>query len=152
MPLSPSPLSTEPALTDGQILPAAVNCLSEHLDLETHGAVSRRTVFEVMIWAASRCASIEHASQMLEGVPSGNGIRYHLNKLEDMSQLEAQLNQALQAQLPGKIINRRQRLAIDLHLIPYYGQASAVEGRYLYRSAAKLGTTRCFADATVYVI
>lgn len=152
MPLSPSPLSTEPALTDGQTLTAAVNCLSEHLDLETHGAVSRRTVFEVMIWAASRCASIEHASQMLEGVPSGNGIRYHLNKLEDMASLEAQLNQALQAQVPDQIINRRQRLAIDLHLIPYYGKPNEVEGSYLYRSAAKSGTTRFFAYATLYVI
>ena len=150
--LSPASLSVEPALTDEQTLSAAVDTLSGYLDLETQGAVSCTTLFEVLIWAASRSASIEHASAMLEGVPSGNGIRYHLNKLEDMSQLEAQLNQALQAQLPGQIINRRQRLAIDLHLIPYYGQASAVEGRYLYRSAAKLGTTRCFAYATVYVI
>lgn len=152
MPLSPSPLSTEPALTDEQTLSAAVNCLSEHLELETHGSVSRHTLFEVMLWAASRGDSIEHASQMLEGVPSGNGIRYHLNKLEDMARLEAQLNQALQAKVPSPIVNRRQRLAIDLHLIPYYGQASDVESQYLYRSAAKSGTTRFFAYASVYVI
>lgn len=55
---------------------------------------------------------------MLEGVPSGNGRRYPLHKFEDMASLEAQLNQALQAQVPSQITNRRQRLAIDLHLIP----------------------------------
>jgi hypothetical protein len=145
-------LSSEPALTDEQTLTAAVNCLSEHLQIETHGTVSDTTLLEVLIWAASRCDSLEHTTQMLDGVPSGNGIRYHLHKLEDMASLEVQLNQALQAKLPSPIINRRQRLAIDLHLIPYYGKASAVEGRYLYRSAAKLGTTRFFAYATVYVV
>ncbi|MEM1280250.1 MAG: ISH3 family transposase [Cyanobacteria bacterium P01_H01_bin.152] len=150
--LSPSSLSAEPTLTDEQTLTAAVDTLSAHLNLETQGAMSCTTLYEVLIWAASRGDSIEHASEMLEGVPSGNGIRYHLSKLEDMSQLEAQLNQALQAQLPSQIINRRQRLAIDLHLIPYYGKASDVEGLYVYRSAAKLGTTRFFAYASVYVI
>lgn len=152
MPLSQTSLSAEPALTDEQTLSAAVDTLSEFLDWETQGVVSHTTLFEVLIWAASRSASIEHASQMLEGVPSGNGIRYHLSKLEEMSKLEAQLNQALQAKLPSQIVNRRQRLAIDLHLIPYYGKASDVEGRYLYRSEAKSGTTRFFAYATVYVI
>ena len=150
--LSPTSLSAEPALTDEQTLRAAVNTLSDHLDLETHGAVSCTTLFEVLIWAASRSASIEHTSEMLTGVPSGNGIRYHLSKLKDLSKLEAQLKQALQAQLPSQIVNRRQRLAIDLQLIPYYGKASDVEGRYLYRSEAKSGTTRFFAYATVYVI
>ncbi|MEM8716980.1 MAG: transposase [Cyanobacteria bacterium P01_G01_bin.4] len=152
MSLSPSPLSAEPALTDEQTLSAAVNCLSEHLDVETHGQVSCHTLFEVLIWAASRCDSIEHASQILEGVPSGNGIRYHLSKFENLACLEQQLNQTLQAKLPSQIINRRQRLAIDLHLIPYYGQPNEVEGQYLYRCAAKSGTTRFFAYATIYVI
>ncbi|MEM6518666.1 MAG: hypothetical protein AAF722_04950 [Cyanobacteria bacterium P01_C01_bin.70] len=150
--LSPASLSAEPALTDEQTLSAAVDTLSEYLDLETQGAVSCTTLFEVLLWAASRSTSIEHASNLLEGVPSGNGIRYHLSKLEEMSKLEVQLNQALQAQLPSQIVNRRQRLAIDLHLISYYSKASDVEGRYLYRSEAKSGTTRFFAYASVYVI
>ena len=145
-------LSTEPALTDEQTLTAAVNCLSDHLDLKTQGSVSDTTLYEVLVWAASRCDSIEHTTEMLDGVPSGNGIRYHLHKLEAMTQLEKQLNQALQAKLPSQIVNRRQRLAIDLHLIPYYGKPNEAEGRYVYRSCAKLGTTRFFAYATVYVI
>ena len=51
--LSPTSLSAEPALTDEQTLRAAVNTLSDHLDLETHGAVSCTTLFEVLIWAAN---------------------------------------------------------------------------------------------------
>ena len=152
--MSPSPLSlsAEPALDDQQTLAAAMSCLSEHLELDPQGQFTLQNLFEVLVWAASRQDSIEHASQMLEGVPSGNGIRHHLNKLKDLSVLEGQLNSALQANLPGQIINRRQRLAIDLHLIPYYGKPSETEGDYVYRCCAKSGTTRFFAYATLYVI
>ena len=62
MRLSPTLLSAEPSLTDEQTLTATVDTLSEHLDLETHGAVSCTTLFEVLVWAASRGDSIEHVS------------------------------------------------------------------------------------------
>ena len=152
--MSPSPtsLSTEPALDDQQTLSAAVNCLSDHLNLNPQGNFSTQSLCEVLLWTASRQDSIEHASQLLNGVPSGNGIRHHLSKLKDLPTLESQLNSALQAHLPGQIINRRQRLAIDLHLIPYYGKPSETEGEFVYRCCAKSGTTRFFAYATLYVI
>ena len=152
MSLSPKSLSPPPSLSDEETLNAAVACLSEHVELETQGQFSRRSLFEVLIWAASRHDSIEHTSELLEGVPSGNGIRHHLAKFKEMGSLERQLNGALHSKLPGQIVNRRQRLAIDLHLIPYYGKASQTEGNYVYRSCAKSGTTRFFAYATVYVI
>lgn len=49
-------------------------------------------LFEILLQAASRHDSIEHTAQRLEGVPSGNGIRYHLDKLDDMATLERQLS------------------------------------------------------------
>lgn len=77
-------------------------------------------------------------------MPTGNGIRYHLDKLDDMDALEAQLNGALHHKLPGKVLNHRHRLAIDLHLIPFYGHPNAVEAPYIYRSQAKAGTPSFF--------
>ncbi len=44
------------------------------------------------------------------------------------------------------------KLAIDLNLIPYYGQAREKEEDYLYRSQAKNGTRSFFAYATIYII
>ena len=44
------------------------------------------------------------------------------------------------------------RLAIDLNLIPYYGEPSADEDPYIYRSKAKAGTTSFFAYASIYLI
>ena len=69
-----------------------------------------------------------------------------------MTALERQLNQTLQSQIPPRVAKSKQRLAIDLHLIPYYGTPTAAELPYIYRSQAKSGTTSFFAYATVYVI
>jgi Transposase DDE domain len=148
---SPS-LSPKPALTDEQTLATAVNCLLEHVPLETAGGYSPAALFAILLRAASQGDSIEQTARSLEGVPTGNGIRYHLEQFGDMAALEAQLNRALQSRLPPKIAKRGQYLAMDLHLIPYYGHPNATEAPYIYRSAAKSGTTRFYADATVYVI
>ena len=116
------------------------------------GVCSLQSLFTVLLRAASRADSIEHTTQRLTGVPTGNGIRYHLDKLDDMATVENQLNAALHHQLPSKVFNHRHRLAIDLHLIPFYGHPNAVEVPYIYRSQAKAGTTSFFAYASVYLI
>jgi putative transposase len=148
-----SSLSPTPALTDEATLDAALECLLDHLPLVPEdSSCSAETLFEILLRAASRHDSIEHTAQRLQGVPSGNGIRYHLDKLDDMVALEGQLNRALQSRIPPKIRKGRHRIAIDLHLIPYYGNPSEAAAPYIYRSQAKAGTTSFFAYATVYVI
>jgi putative transposase len=148
----PSSLSPAPALTDEATLEVALDCLLEHLSLDMQGGYTLQDLFEILLRAASRSDSIEHTTQRLEGVPSGNGIRYHLDKLDNITTLEVQLNATLQSRIPPKIRKGKHRIAIDLHLIPYYGSANAVTEPYLYRSQAKAGTTSFFAYATVYVI
>jgi putative transposase len=129
----PSPLSNTPSLTDETTLQSAIDCLSEHLPLEMTGDYSSQDLFEILLRAASQRDSLEHTVRQLEGASSGNGIRYHLNKLNDMATVEQQLNQALQSQIPPKIAKHSQRLAIDLHLMPYYGTPTEAEAPYIYR-------------------
>jgi putative transposase len=148
----PTSFSPTPALTDETTLKAAVECLSKHLPINMEGDYSPQDLFEVLLHAASRGDSIEHAARSLEGAPTGNAIRYHLDKFDDMATLEGQLNAALQSRIPPKIAKHRHRLAIDLHLLPYYGTPTETETPYIYRSQAKAGTTSFFAYATVYVI
>jgi putative transposase len=148
----PSLLSTAPALTDEATLAVALDCLQQHLPIQMEGGYSPQDLFELLLRAASRGDSIEHTARQLQGMPSGNGIRYHLDKLNDMKTLEQQLNQALQSRIPAKIRKAKHSIAIDLHLIPYYGTPTEVEAPYIYRSQAKAGTTSFFAYATVYVI
>lgn len=148
----PTSLSRTPALTDETTLDAAVECLSEHLVIDMEGDYTPKDLFEIMLHAASRGDSIEHTAQSLEGVPTGNAIRYHLDKFDDMATMERQLNRTLQSRIPPKIAKGQHRIAMDLNLLPYYGTPTAVEAPYIYRSQAKAGTTSFFAYATVYVI
>jgi hypothetical protein len=141
-----------PALTDEATLDAAVDCLTEHLPIEMQGDYSTETLFEILLHAASRQQSIEQTTKSLAGAPTGKTIHYHLEKFENMRDLEQQLNAALQSRLPSRIKKRKHPLAIDIHLIPYYGEPTAAEAPYIYRSKAKSGTTRFFAYATVYLI
>lgn len=123
----PSSVSSSPALTDEATLQVALKSLLEFIPLETQGSYPLATLYYVLLWAASRHDTIEHTCQVLAGVPSGNGVRHHLNKLEQMLPLERQLNAALHQRLPEDIANHRHRLAIDLHLIPYYGTPTEQE-------------------------
>jgi hypothetical protein len=148
----PPSVSPVPTLTDEATLDAALEHVLTTIPLETQGIYSPQTIYSVLLWAASRHDTIEHTCQVLEGVPSSNDIRFHLNKLDDLEGLENQVNAALQGRIPERIANHRHRLAIDLHLIPYYGAAEETVRPYLYRSQAKAGTTTFFAYATVYVI
>lgn len=145
-------LSPKPALTDEGILATTLDNLLTHIPIKLQGGCSRETLFEVLLRAASRGDSIEHAAARMEGVPCGNGIRYHLDKFDDMKSLEEQVNTALVHQLPNKVVNHRHRLAIDLNLLPYYGHANETEAPYIYRSQAKAGTTSFFAYASLYLI
>jgi hypothetical protein len=152
MTTTPASLSPTPALTDEGTLESAIDCLTSHLEINMSGGYTVRDLFEILVRTASRGESIEQTVRGLEGTPSSNGIRYHLEKLDDMNSLEQQLNAALQSRIPPKLRNRSHRLAIDLHLIPYYGKPNKIEANYVYRSQAKAGTTRFFAYATVYAI
>jgi hypothetical protein len=65
--------------------------------------------------------------------------------------LAQQLNARFAAQLPSAVKKRRGRLAIDLNLRPYYGQAHQ-RAEELDCSQAKNGTTHFHADATYSIV
>jgi putative transposase len=77
------------------------------------GGYTPEDIFKILLRTASRNDSIEHTCQRLEGVPSGNGVRYHLDKLDDLATLEQQLNAVLQSRIPAKIRKGKHRIAID---------------------------------------
>ena len=94
----------------------------------------------------------EQTSKELKNSPSSNTIRYHLKKIENFIQLETEINLALKSQIPHGLKKNKQTLALDINLIPYYGQPSPEELPYIYRSQAKNGTCSFYAYATLYVI
>lgn len=144
--------SATPVVTDAATLEEVIEVLQEHVPMEMEGDFQPETLFEILVHAASNAESIEQTSKTLDAAPTGNDVRYHLSKLENLEALEEQLNQALRSRVPGRLQNSHQKLAIDLNLIPYYGTPSEEEEPYIIRSQAKDGTSSFYAYATVYVI
>jgi len=67
------------------------------------------------------------------------------------AELQKRVQRALAGSGPKSLRKRQQRLAIDLHLVPYYGQPLA-DPKEIYRSQAKAGTNRFHAYASAYVV
>ena len=145
-------LNEIPILTDKETLEQVVDCLSQHISIDTEGAFNQTDLFNILVRAASQKDSIENTASTLTKVTGGNNIRYHLSKINDFEQLETDLNLALANQIPRGIKKSHLKLAIDLNLIPYYGNPSEEELPYIYRSKAKNGTCSFYAYATLYAI
>jgi putative transposase len=120
-------------LTESETLQTTIDCLIQHIPLETQGGFSASDLYQILVRAASNCDSIENTSKMLKNARCGRNIRHHLDKINDFDTLESQVNLALQSQVLPRIKKRKLKLAIDLNLIPYYGEPSDSEKPYIYR-------------------
>lgn len=130
-----------------------ISLLQKCLQLPDFSATcSAALVFTVLLAAAGQCASIAATCFRLEQAPSEQTIYNALNEiLPDYAELERRVNRTLRANLPKNLRRRRQRLAIDLTLIPYHGQPEAAL-QEIYRSQAKHGTSHFHAYASLYVV
>ena len=106
----------------------------------------------VLFYAADQWCSLSIACQRLRTAPSDQAVRDARRALcPPLETLEPQLNNSFAAQLPQALRQRRQRVAIDLTLIPYPGPPHR-RAEEIYRSQAKSGTTPFHAYATASVV
>lgn len=145
-------LAQQLALTDEETLNEVVDCLAKYIPLNAKGTCEPKTLFQIVLRAATTHDTIENTAKQLKSVTTSNNIRYHLGKINNFVDLEKQLNQALKSQIPKGLKKKKQSLAIDFNLIPYYGKPSDEETPFIYRSEAKSGTCSFYAYATLYVI
>ncbi len=145
-------LTEKAVLSDKDTLKEVIDCLTEHISIETQGDCKQTDLFNILVAAASKADTIENTASILKNSCSGRNIRYHLNKFKNFQELEKQLNEALISKLPHRIKKRKLKLAIDLNLIPYYGEPTKKEQDYIYRSQAKNGTCSFYAYASLYII
>lgn len=131
----------------------AVDLLQENLKLRDHSKrCSAAVVFTVLLAAAGQCTSIAAACYRLETAPSEQTIYNALqDTLPDYPELERRVNRSLRAHLPARLRRRRQRLAIDLTLIPYHGEPQH-DPKEIYRGQAKHGTSHFHAYASLYLV
>lgn len=131
----------------------AAHLLRTHLRLTDYSpSCTAPTLLAVVFAACARLVSLFAACARLRHAPCAETIRKALHAaLPDQDELQRRLNRALAADLPKALRQRRQRLALDLTLIPYHGQPLA-DPDEIYRGPAKDGTTHLHAYGTVYLI
>jgi hypothetical protein len=90
---------------------------------EGHPQVTAPTLWVVLLIAAADVTSIHADCAPLDGLASEETIRQALYAcLPEFAELQRRLNEALAGRLPRALRRRRQRLAIDLTLIPSHGE------------------------------
>lgn len=110
-------------------------------------------VWSIVLRAAARMVSIFAACQDLADAPSSQAIFDALvaGLPKTLSVLERRLNESLTGHLPRRMRRRAWQVAIDWHLVPYYGEPLKSRNE-LYHSRPHLGTTRFHAYATVCIV
>lgn len=87
--------------------------MTENISIATQGACDQKTLFEILIRAASSGDSIENTTKILNQSPCGSDIRYHLDKINDFEKLENQINQTLKSRITHGIKEASHKIAID---------------------------------------
>jgi hypothetical protein len=138
---------------DKEVQQHAASLLLRYLNLNDFSVKCTADILlHVLFTAASRLTSLVAACLHLKNAPSKETIRKALlASLPAYAKLQKALNRALAGDLPKPLRKRKQRIAIDLHLVPYYGEAWK-DPKEIYRSQAKAGTNSFHAYASAYVV
>jgi putative transposase len=119
---------------------------------QTKGKCSLPILIHLVCAAAARLTSLFDACAQMADAPSGETARLALlATLPDYARLQRGVNRALVADVPKPLRKRKQHMAIDLHLTPYYGLPFE-DPKEIYRSQAKAGTHNFHAYASAYVV
>lgn len=131
----------------------AESLLQKHLGLSDYSKKCTSSILlQVLFAATARLTSIFAACLHLKDAPSCETIRQAvLATLPEYAKLQHAVNRALAGDLPKALRRKEQRLAIDLHLRPYYGKPHK-DPKEIYRSQAKDGTNNFHAYASAYVV
>jgi len=139
-------------LTPTQVYRYAVQAFQPHLNFNNAKGIAAETILTVLFAAAARISSLSGTCQRLRGIPDEHLVAEALySTLPDYHRLKRQVQAALLGYLPKSIRNRPQVLAIDLTLLPYYGDDRKTNP-FVVRSQAKKGTCSFYGYATAYVI
>lgn len=141
-------------ISSGEVQRWSVEWLLQAKVLKDHGwKCTAAVVWSVVLRAAARMISLNAACRDLAGAPTDQAL---LNALDDglpktLKVLERRLNEALLG-VPLRALRRRQwELAIDWHLVPYYGEPHRSRNE-LYYGQPRQGTSTFHAYATACIV
>jgi len=122
--------------------------------LKDHGPLcTALVVWNIVLRASARMISVFAACRDLAHAPSQQAV---FDALEEglprtLQVLEKRLNGALTSSWPRRLQRRAWQVAIDWHLVPYYGQPHRSRNE-IYYGKPRQGTTKFHAYATACIV
>ena len=140
-------------LTSEQVRNEAMEVVKSQFEMEINGyKYTSNEIWDTLLYSSASGKTINYACMNLENAPSCNLVYTYVNaELSNLTleEIERRCNDMIVSTLPPRLDINPQKVAIDLVLIPYYGDADTEEIR---RSKAKNSTTKFFCYATAYLI
>jgi hypothetical protein len=138
-------------LSDEKVHAMALEAMKKHIALRERGPQSTADkVLNVVLAAASKSSSIEQECKNHLDAPSPNLVRASLEELE-LQETEERLNRMLAEVMDRRYWRKAQRVAADLHDVPYHGQPQS-DPDEVRRGKAKAGTTHFHSYATAFIL
>jgi len=141
-------------ISSGEVHQWALSWLCESVRLKDHGwKCTAMVVWNILLRAAAQTTSVSAACLDLSDGPSDEAVRTALQDglPKTLKALENQLHTALTGNLPNRVRKRSWPVAIDWHLVPYYGQPHTSRNE-LYYGKPSHGTTKFHAYATACIV
>lgn len=138
----------------GQVHQWALEWLTDALPLKAPGwKCTAAVVWSIALRAAARMSSLGAACHDLARGPSDQAVFNALQRglPKTLKALERQLDHLLAGPLPRRWTRRAWTIAIDWHLVPYYGQPDKSRNELYYGKPQK-GTTKFHAYATACIV
>ncbi len=141
-------------ITSKQVRNSAVEVVKSQFDMQINGyKYTQNEIWDTLLYASASNKPIRYTTMKLENAPSCSLLYTYLKDkaLKDLSldEIEKRCNDMIISTLPPRLDTRPQKVAIDLVLIPYYGDE---ETKDIRRSQAKKSTTKFFCYASAYLI
>jgi putative transposase len=110
-------------------------------------------VWSILIRAAARMSSLGAGCRDLSSAPSSQAVFDALDRglPKTLKALENQLDRLLAGPLPGRWKRATWTIAVDWHLVPYYGQPDRSRNELYYGKPTR-GTTKFHAYATACIV
>lgn len=145
---------TNRSISSNEVHQWAVEWLVQARLIADHGWLcTTAVVWSVVLRGAARMISIYAACRDMANAPSAQAL---FNALSDglpktLSVLERRLNESLTGHLSRTMRRRAWELAIDWHLVPYYGQPHKSRNE-IYYGKPRQGTKQFHAYATACIV
>jgi len=141
-------------ITSREVHRCALSWVIDSIGMKDHGWLcTNSVVWGIVLRAAARTCSLFAACRDLANGPSQQAV---INALNDglpktLRVLENRLNDALVDRLPRHLQRRGWPVAIDWHLVPYYGEPQRSRNEIFY-GKPRQGTKKFHAYATACIV